>query len=329
MNKLKKILLILLTLVVVLVGGFVLLVLTTWKKTFDAPMPEITISTDSAVIAHGEYLAYGPAHCSGCHSPKENLARIDAGEHLPLEGGFEFVLPIGTLRSPNITPDPETGIGSLSNQTIARALRHGVRRDGQAMLPLMPFQNMSEEDFVAIMSWLRTQKPVKKVVPDSEYNFLGKAIKAFVLKPEGPVAPPPASVTRDSSIAYGEYLAFAVANCRGCHTNRNLQTGEYIGEYYAGGLEMESGIDPTMMLRTPNLTPDPETGRIFGWSQAQFVQRFREGRKIPASDMPWPQYAQMSDSDLIAIFKFLNSLKPVKNEVNVTAYKKGEKPKDA
>lgn len=326
MKKLKKILLVLLLLIVLGAGGLVITVFATWQKTFEAPMPTLVASKDSAVIARGEYLAYGPAHCSGCHSPKENLARIDAGEHLPLIGGFDFALPIGTLYSPNITPDPETGIGKLTDGEIARSLRHGVRRDGQAMLPLMPFANMSEEDFTAIISYIRSTAPVKNEVPPHSFNFLGKIIKAFVLKPEGPARPIPARVIPDTTVEYGEYLAFAVANCRGCHTNRDLKTGEYIGPFYAGGLEMESGMDPTMMTITPNLTPDPETGRIYNWSQADFVKRFREGRKIPASDMPWGQFNQMSDNDLIAIYKFLNSLKPVKNEVNITFYKKGEKP---
>ncbi|MEY3397522.1 MAG: hypothetical protein RL220_116, partial [Bacteroidota bacterium] len=115
--------------------------------------------------------------------------------------------------------------------------------------------------------------------------------------------------------AYGSYLANYVANCRGCHTNRDLKTGAYIGEYYAGGFEMPSVMQPGKAVVTPNITPDPETGKIYGWSQEKFIQRMRHGRIVPISEMPWEQFNQMSDNDLKAIYAYLQTLKPVKNEV--------------
>src|SRR6185503_19542899 len=79
---------------------FVILVFAMQNKKFSAPYPaNIHASSDSAVIARGRYLAFGPAHCSGCHSPASNQEKINAGEQLPLIGGLTFKLPIGKLYS--------------------------------------------------------------------------------------------------------------------------------------------------------------------------------------------------------------------------------------
>ena len=86
---------------------------------------------------------------------------------------------------PRTSSDKETGIGNLTDQEIARALRYGVRHDGQAILDFMPFYDLSDEDLTAIISWLRTQPAVKNERPAHEYNFLGKMIKTFVIKPSG------------------------------------------------------------------------------------------------------------------------------------------------
>jgi hypothetical protein len=67
-------------------------------------------------------------------------------------------------------------------------------------------------------------------------------------------------------------------------------------------------------LVTPNLTPDPETGRIAKWSEDAFVARFRAGKLIPQSDMPWQLYAKITDDDLRAIYRYLHSLAPVKRD---------------
>ncbi len=302
---------------VLVIGGFFAFVFSQQDKVYEAPLPDLHASTDSAVIARGKYLVWGPAHCAGCHSPESNLPRVMAGEEMPLEGGFVWNLPPGKLYSPNITPD-ETGIGKMSDQQIARALRYGVGHDGRALLDLMPFHNTSDEDLVAIISYLRTQPAVKKEVPKNEWNMLGKIIYALAIKPVGPEGEPLKTVTPDTTAVYGEYLANYVANCRGCHTNRDLKTGAYIGEYYSGGFAMPSAMVPGVICVTPNLTPDPETGKMTGWSQEKFIERIRSGRVIPGSEMPWEMFGTMTDNDLKAIYAYLQTLQPVKKDVGQT-----------
>lgn len=300
---------------------FVVIVLFLSKRTFDAPYPNITAVTDSSVIARGKYLAFGPAHCSGCHSPAENLARIDKGEELPLTGGHEFALPIGNLYASNLTPDKETGIGNLTDQQIARALRYGVGHDGRAMFDFMPFHNLTDADMRAVISFIRSQPATKHTVPAMDLNFVGKAVKAFVMKPVGPSETIQAAITADTTANYGKYLVNNVANCRGCHTNRNLFTGAFTGPELAGGLKFESEAEPGTYTVTPNLTPDPETGRIANWTAEQFVARMRQGKIVPESPMPWAQFRHMSDNDLKAIYNYLQSMKPVKNKVGPTYVK--------
>ena len=295
---------------------FVIIVFSLQNKKFDASFPNLHATNDSATIARGKYLAFGPAHCSGCHTPTEDHEKINMGEELPLKGGLNFDLPIGTLYSKNITPDDETGIGKLPDSVIARSLRYGVARDGRALFDFMPFHNLSDEDLVAVLSFLRSQAPVKNKVKDNELNFIGKAVKAFLIKPVGPDGDVAKTITPDTTAAYGKYLSHYVTNCRGCHTNRSLMTGEYTGPFFAGGLKLEA--DDGSYCITPNLTPDKETGKMTGWTQQQFIDRFRLKKTIAASDMPWDQFRKMSDNDLKAIYQYLVSLEPIKNATGPT-----------
>jgi len=203
----------------------------------------------------------------------------------------------------------------LTDQQIARALRYGIRSDGEALFDFMPFHNASDEDLTAIISYLRQQKPVAFSVPKNELNLVGKAVKAFALKPAGPTETIPRSVNRDTTAAYGKYLTGSIANCRGCHTNRNMMTGEFIGPDFAGGLKFEVEADTAkLFLTTPNLTPD-NTGRIKDWTLEQFIARFRKGALIPGTHMPWKQFGRMSDDELKAIYNYLQTIKPVHNVV--------------
>ena len=280
---------------------------------FEAPYPDIHASKDTAVIARGKAFVYGAAHCAYCHTTLDKLPQVEKGEILPLSGGHVFMLPIGTLYSRNLTSD-ETGLGKLTDGEIARALRFGVGHDGRALFNLMPFNNLSDEDLTAVISYIRTLEPIKNEVPKNEFNAVGKMIKAFVLKPVGPDGEVPKSVTPGPTAEYGKYLVMNVANCRGCHTARDLHTGKYTGPFYAGGFKLPSEIDPSFTLCTPNITCDPKTGMLGKWTQEDFIARFRKGRMVKESIMPWGPFSHLSDDDLTAIYKFLKSVPPIEND---------------
>ena len=284
--------------------------------TFGAPYPTIHASKDSAVLARGKYLVYGPAHCADCHGSAGSEDLVNKGAEVALQGGKAFDLPIGKAYPKNITPDMETGIGNLSDSQIARSLRYGVGYDGRALLDFMPFHNTSDDDLTAIISYLRTMPPVKNKVPANSYNVLGKVLKAFVIKPTGPDGEVAKSVKPDSSVEYGKYLAMYVSNCRGCHTNRDLKTGAYIGPFFAGGFTIESLVDKHYVFHTPNISPDKNTGHIYNWTEQTFLQRFRRGKFYPQSPMPWGPFLQMSDMEIKAIYRFLQTVTPVENKID-------------
>ena len=281
---------------------------------FDAPYPDVQASDDSSIISHGEYLVYGPSHCADCHVPVEDNPRVEKGEKVPLKGGRAFVLPVGIVYTKNITPDLETGIANLSDKDIARLLRYGVKPDGTAVLDFMAYHNMSDEDLTAVISFLRSMKPVKNKVPENSFNTLGKIVKAFLIEPMGPEGEVHKKVRPDTTAEYGKYLATDVANCRGCHTDRDMMTGAYIGQDFAGGMKIEVDNKPGTFTVSRNLTPDPETGNIYSWNEEVFLKRFRSGKIIADSPMPWGPYSNFSDDDLKAIYNFLHSLKPVHND---------------
>ncbi|WP_346319986.1 cytochrome c [Chitinophaga sp. YIM B06452] len=287
----------------------------TYKRKFDALPTGIKASTDSAVIARGEYLVMGPAHCWACHTPgaHENLQEAPSGG---MSGGLEIKLPFGTLYAPNITNDAATGIGTYTDEMLARAIRFNVKHDRTALVPFMTYNGMSDEDLTAVISYLRSTKPVVHEVPQHDLNVLGKGVMRFLMKSYEHATPPPAALRPDTSAEYGKYLAINVANCHGCHTNRDKSSGQFIGTPFAGGYEMptKSGT-----FTSANLTPHPATGVLAKWSAGDFVQRFRAGAAYPESPMPWKAFQEMTDNDLKALYYFLRSIEPA--EQRVTAFR--------
>jgi hypothetical protein len=165
---------------------------------------------------------------------------------------------------------------------------------------------MSDEDLSAVISFLRSNKPVHNPVPEHTVTMLGRVIKAFLIKPVGPGEEVPRSVKRDTTAVYGKYISCSVANCVGCHTNRDMMTGAFTGEPFAGGLKFEEPGVPTLI--SPDINPNTPGSRIYGWSQQDFIKRIRMGKLIPYSHMPWNSFKRMSDNDLKAVYNYLKTL---------------------
>ncbi len=331
----KKVILSLLALVVLFLGGFVLYVQLNWDKKYDLAYPDLGSSTDTAVIAHGRYLALGPAHCIECHGGTlDELIQAETDETVPLKGGLILPFgPLGTVPIPNLTPDPETGIGRYEDGEILRMLRHSVKPDGTAsMTPMMRFTDMADQDLVAIVSYLRSVQPIRNQIPSPQYSFLGKVFRVLspiftpVFEPEPwPEAPPVAP-----TVERGEYLAQAVSNCVGCHTLRDPFTFEATGPEFSGGMEMEPtpefneklGVDANVWTRSPNITPHPKSALSKFKTVESWITRFRQGRLVPTSPMHWGPFSRIADEDLEALWLYLNSLEAVENEVGETVFTK-------
>src|SRR5688572_17705836 len=215
----RKILLSFLALLLLIVVGGVIFVASRQHLTFDPPYPEIKASTDPAVLERGHYLVRVAAPCAACHGDPAQRSAYFQGAETPLSGGFAFDIPPGTFYVPNLTSDNETGLGQISDEAIARALRHGVGHGGRALLPFMEMQGLSDDDLEAVVSYLRTMSPVKNPVPDHTYTLLGRVIRATALsQPVGPSSAPPPRAPRGLSVENGRYLAESVSLCWACHT---------------------------------------------------------------------------------------------------------------
>ena len=253
--------------VVLAAVGLGVYVAMSWDRTWDVPEPGLRASTDPEVIASGKYSVYGPAHCVVCHAGGvEELQRyVDTGMPPTLAGGYPLGMgPLGTLYPKNLTPDGETGIGQYTDGQIARMMRHGVRPDGQASIPLlMPFSEMSDADVVAVISFLRSLPPVRHEVPQNEWTTFGKVMRTFVAaaRPKLDGHPPKESPPQAVTAARGEYLAReSVTDCGGCHSPLDQATGAPTGPEFSGATApMEpiplKGVDTSMWFTPPNITP--------------------------------------------------------------------------
>ena len=150
-----------------------------------------------ARLARGEYLVRGVTNCIACHAAHDWTAHdapilpntLGAGQDMNFLKG----LP-GKVYAPNITPDPETGVGNWSDDQLARAIREGVSHDGRALFPFMPypdFRSMSDEDLASVIVYLRSLPPVREQQPTTELIFPVKYLIRSAPQPlDAPVPEP-------------------------------------------------------------------------------------------------------------------------------------------
>lgn len=118
-------------------------------------------------VRRGEYLAT-IMDCGGCHTPGALAGQPDQTRHL---GGstIGFQIPnIGIFYPPNLTSDPETGLGAWSEKDIVTAVRTGVRPDGRVLVPVMPYHNyakLTDSDAGALAAYLKGLKPIRHKAP--------------------------------------------------------------------------------------------------------------------------------------------------------------------
>jgi mono/diheme cytochrome c family protein len=249
------------------------------------PPSPLTLQSTPQLVADGERFARS---CGGCHSGNGQLP-LTGRDFFDAEGGP----PIGTLWAPNLSP---AHLGDWSDGEIIRAIREGVGRDGRSLLimPSAAFRNLSDDDVLALLAYLRAQPPAGEPSPPRQLNVIGAILIAALFPDDGfsaqaPLTAPVVAPPRGPTAAYGSYLVSL--GCQDCH-------GSNLAGIPPGG----DGPPPG-----PNLTTLPE--RL---SAAQFVALLRTGQyadgRALSENMPWQDLAGFSDDDLLAIYAHLEAL---------------------
>lgn len=267
------------------------------------PPPDVAIERTPERLERGRYLMEHVAMCLNCHSERMwqyysapvDTATMGAGTYVTLYGALE-------AHSANITP---FGLGDWTDGEVIRVITAGIRRDGTAVHPLMPFDTyamMPREDVYAVVAYLRTLEPIERTPSENDLNPLFKIVSRLLPKPWMPPEP----VDPSDRVAYGAYLV-ELAECKLCH-----------GSSLAGGRTFEVPGDGEILAS--NITPS-STG-IGDWSRENFIGVFKsfaspESQRIlvpegePNTVMPWVQYARLSEEDLGAIYDYLSTFEPV------------------
>ena len=317
MKKIGKVILYLITTLFVLLLGVISYV------SFFLPSvgnPEaITVERTPARIERGKYLATSVMLCVDCHS-KRDWSKFSGPIIVGTEGqGGEkfdehFGFP-GTFYSKNITP---YALDKWTDGELFRTITTGVDKNGKAIFPIMPYHyygQLDREDIYSVIAYIRNLKPIQKDVLPSSPKFPFSIIENTIPQ-KANLSTKPAET---DSLAYGKYMATA-SGCVECHTRP--EKGKIIQELaFSGGREFAL---PTGTVRSANITPHPTDG-LGKWTAEQFVKRFAiyqdSSYQIPSikekdfnTVMPWMMYSKMKASDLRAIFRYLQTQKPIANK---------------
>jgi mono/diheme cytochrome c family protein len=254
-------------------------------------------------VARGEQV-FHIGGCTNCHTAKNGQ---------PLAGGDAIASPFGDFYPPNITPDPETGIGGWSEADFIRAMREGVGPDGAPYYPAFPYTSytrMTDDDLKALKAYLGTVASVRQESRPHALRFpfnqrWGMRIWQRLFFTPQRFEPDP---SKDAAWNRGAYLVQGPGHCAECHTPRTSYGVLEVDRAFAGA---QLGKE-----KVPNITSDPEKG-IGKWSEDDIATVLKLGM-TPTGDFVGSDMAKvvkndtspLPDEDVQAIATYIKSLPP-------------------
>ncbi|NNF25224.1 MAG: cytochrome c [Rhodobacteraceae bacterium] len=255
-------------------------------------------------LARGEMIYYA-AGCGSCH------AAPDASDEakLVLAGGKAFQSQFGTFYAPNISSDPQSGIGGWSDAEIISAVKYGTSPEGEHYYPAFPYtsyQKAELADLVSLTAFLRTlptdPTPSKAHEVGFPFNIrLSIGGWKLLFSDEDWIV----DVGADPVLERGRYLAESLGHCGECHTPRGALGGLETARWFAGA------PNPSGKGRIPNISPAQ-----FDWSHADTASYLKSGF-TPEFDVAGgsmtdvvASLSQLPDEDLAAIAAYVKSVPP-------------------
>jgi mono/diheme cytochrome c family protein len=204
-----------------------------WFVTIPATVPASALGSHTPNAANGKEMFYAGG-CAACHATPGQDDRTRLG------GGLGLKSPFGTFYVPNISPDPNDGIGKWSEGDFVTAMTKGTSPDGRHYFPAFPYtsyQRMRTEDVRDLFAFLKTLPPVQGRVRDHDVPFpfnvrrlLGGWKFLFL---DGKAFEPDASKSAEWN--RGAYLVNGPGHCAECHSPRNALGGIIRAQRFAGG----------------------------------------------------------------------------------------------
>lgn len=255
---------------------------------------------DHALIERGKYLV-DAGDCRSCHTAPGGKA---------FAGGRGITTPFGTIYTPNLTPDPVTGIGAWSDDDFYRALHTGIDRNGEHLYPAFPYPwytKLTRADVHAMRAWLATLPAVEQRPPPNELNPLvrSRALIGVWNKlyfHEGEFEP---RADKSPQWNRGAYLIEGFGHCSACHSPKNLFGAVKHGHEFEGG-EGDNWF-------APNLTASAKDGAQT-WRHEQLVEYLRSGTNRhtaatgPMAEVIGLSTQHLNKSDLDALATYLQDL---------------------
>lgn len=298
---------------VLAIAGLVLFLLLTEPRAMSAAdLPQHTPDP-----ANGEVM-FNAGGCTSCHSvPAGDKCEDPATKDKRVLGGGRCLkTPFGTFYVPNISPDPETGIGAWSDIEFVNAMQRGISPSGAHYYPSFPYtsyQRMRVEDLLDLKAFIDTLPAVKNRAPDHELALpfrlrRGLGLWKLLYLDGKPFVPDPA---KSQILNRGAYLVEGPGHCGECHTPRNALGGKIESKHLAGGPAPEG--DGWI----PNITQSKDG--LADWSETDIVSAFQTGL-LPSFDSfgssmvaVQQNLARLPQADLEAIAAYLKSLPAIEN----------------
>jgi mono/diheme cytochrome c family protein len=267
-----------------------------------------------AQIERGAYLSRA-GNCMGCHTTAGSA---------DFAGGRGVDTPFGTVFAPNITPDPQTGIGNWSSSEFWRAMHHGRSKDGRLLYPAFPYPSytrITREDSDALYAYLRSVKPIQQANRVHQLRFpyntqVALAVWRAMFFRAGTLEPDPRQSVEWNR---GRYLVDALAHCAACHSSRNALGATSLNAEFGGGLM------PDEAWYAPSLA-DPREAGLQASSREDAVKLLRDGLTTkaavsgPMADVVYSSTQYLSARDLNAMVEYLSAIpvrKIQRKEVNL------------
>lgn len=236
-----------------------------WLLTRPGDLPEAALEGIEGDAARGEPLFYA-AGCANCHA----APGAEGEARLVLAGGLEFPSAFGTFVAPNISPDPQHGLGDWSLAEFARALVEGVGREGGHLYPALPYvsYDMADlQDIADIRAFLMTLPADATPSQPHDLGFpfnIRRSLGGWKLLFKRPGWIVEGELTAEQ--ARGRYLVEVLGHCGECHTPRNA-LGGWDRSRWLGGAASPDGKG-----RIPNITPGG-----LDWSAADIAYYLETG----------------------------------------------------